>query len=159
MPNGFKQYDSPIGPTQAGLPTASQKASQSGGFLPALGIAAIGAIGTYLSTKSQIKAQERMGERDWRQQLELERMRIEAQKELERMRHTLDPAVYAQLKKEILRPTAPHGMGASRPQTGAFRELLEPQSQRATPTGMPATPAPRGGRGFDLNEYFAGGRR
>jgi len=145
---------------QAGL-APSPKGSASGGFLPALGIAAIGAIGAYFSAKSQARSQER----GWQHELELERMRIEAMKELDRERRTLDPAIYAQLKKELLRPSAPHGMGAGRPQTGAFREMIEGAQPRTPPTptpmgrGVPSRLPQGGGRGFDMNRYLTGGGR
>lgn len=161
MSNGFEQYDDPIGPTPGGPPMGPTSPGSGGGILPSLAIAGLSAIGAYLSAKSQ----ERSAERGWKHQLELERMRIEAEKELDRERRTLDPAIYAMLKKELLKPRAPHGMGAGagRPQTGAFREMLEPQrvKPRPTPTGggIPSRPPQGGGQGFDMNRYLTGGGR
>lgn len=174
MSNGFKQYDYPIGPTPEGSPMGPEKKPAGGGgwFLPMLAEAGLSALATYFSTKSQTRSTER----GWQYELELERMRNEAKKELDRERRTLDPAIYAMLKKELLRPGAPHGEGAGRPQTGTFREMLEPQRQRATPMGggsglgvgdlpapSPKPPAPAfkggGGQGFDLNKYLMGGGR
>lgn len=155
MSNGFKQYDYPIGPTPESPPTGSALPGAGGGGWLSIIADALGsvpkAVGAYFTRKAEIKA----GERDWQRVFELERMRIEAKKELERMRRTLDPAIYAMLKKELLRPRAPHGMGvgAGRPQTGAFREMVEPQrTESQMPTG-------RGGQGFNMNRYLTGGGR
>lgn len=124
--------------------------SQAGGlgFLGMAGIAGISAIGTYFTTKSQIRSQER----GWEFQLKLEQMRIEAQKELERMRNTIDPGVYAMLKKELTTPVGVHGggAGAGKPPTGTYRKMLEPQ--QAQPMGGAAP-----GRGGDLDKYLMGG--
>jgi hypothetical protein len=141
---GFLDYEKPtygVG-TTAG---AGTKDTKKFGFLEILGPAAIGAIGSYFTAKSQIGMQER----GWEKQLELEQLRIEAQKELERMRNSIDPEIYARLKQELLRPTSPHGMGTA--PTGTFRKLLEPASTKLG--GQPGTMKPN-----ELTDYLKGGR-
>lgn len=137
----------PMSPSPEPITAGKPGGDAAGGFLPTLGIAAVSAIGTYFSTKAQIKGQER----GWEFQLKLEQMRIEAQKELERMRNTIDPAVYAMLKKELTTPVGVHGGagGAGKPPTGTYRNMLEPQ----TPQAMPGGTSPGGA---DLDKYLGG---
>lgn len=145
MPNGFKDYDRPS--YGFGAQDTRGKDKKFGGFLDIFGPAVIGAIGSYFTARSQMG----MEERSWKYRMELERMRIEAEKELERMRNSIDPEIYAQLKRELMRPTTPHGMGAGgKAPTGTYRNLLQ---NTATPIQQPG-----GMKQDELNNYFTGGR-
>jgi hypothetical protein len=118
--------------------------SGGGGWQSALVSAGVSAIGSYFQTQAMIKGQER----GWEHEIRLEQMRIEAEKELERMRNTIDPAIYAMLKKEIMKPLGPHGGGTGKPPTGTYRKMLEPKT---------ATPMPGGGSPGEFDKYLMGG--
>ena len=116
--------------------------------LTILGVTALGAIGDYLTAKSQSGAQER----GWQYQLELEKLRIQAQKELEQMRNRIDPDIYARLKKELLQPSSPRGYQGK---TGTFRQLLGEQGTPPTQTVIPPQKIPTMGGGQNqLYDYF-----
>ena len=110
-----------------------------------LGAAALGAIGDYLTAKSKSRA----AERGWQYELELEKLRIQAQKELEQMRNRIDPDIYAALKKELLQPLAPRGFQSK---TGTFRHLLGDQT---TTLAQPTQAVQKAGAGQNqLTDYF-----
>jgi len=114
--------------------------------LTIFGATALGAIGDYFTARSQAKAQER----GWQYQLQLEKLRIQAQKELEQMRNRIDPDIYAALKKELLQPLTPRGF---QPKTGTFRQLLGDQ----TTTPAQKAPVAGAGGGNQLTDYFSRG--
>lgn len=129
--------------TQVG---AGTEGAGGGGFPWAM-VATFGlsAIGDYFSTKSQIEGQKWRAGYDRETQLMLERMRIDAARELDRERRRLPDWAYKQLKGIVSAPLMPHGGGA--PQ-GSFQQAVAPKTP--TPMGAPQGPAPpmAGGGGF-----------
>lgn len=115
----YEDYDYPEYPKLPSGPTSPARTAKSSFDPWSLIGGGFGAIGSYFSARAQAKAQEK----EWKFQLQLEKLRIEAQKELERMRRTLDPEIYQRLKSELLRPSTPHA--GAYVSTGTYRQLLE----------------------------------
>lgn len=177
MNGSFQKPKAKFGQQRIGVQTGKSKANASGGgwFLPALGIAAMTAIGQYFTTKSEVRSNRDLMEENWIQQLELEKLRIQAQKELEQMRRTLDPDIYRWVKQQLATPMVPHGGGGgagggrgmqpqTRPKAQAFKNFMGLARQGGgmgggvqRPTPAPA-PSAGGGERFNLGRYLEGGR-
>lgn len=98
------------------------------------------AIGDYFTTKALIKAEEWQAGYNRETVMMLERMRIDAARELDRERRRLPDWAYRQLKGIISAPLMPRGGGA--PQ-GGFQQAVTPKEAPPPPTTPPA-----GGGGF-----------
>lgn len=119
---------------------APQQGDKSGGgwFLPLIVELGLHAVGTYFSTKSQMESQEWRARYDRETELMLQRMRLDAGRELDRERRRLPDWAYRQLKGIVSAPLMPHGGGAP---PGSFQQAVTPKTP--TPMGGPGqTPTP-----------------
>jgi hypothetical protein len=125
--------------SQLANPSYASKTSSpgtgGGWFIPlleAVGIPILGAIGKYFSTKAQMEGERQAATYDRETALLLERMRIDAARELDRERRRLPDWAYRQLKQIVSTPLTPHGGGAP---AGSFQQAVTPRTPTAMPTG------------------------
>jgi len=142
MPEFGSQVDAGIQGQTGGGPDA---AGSGGWILPFIASQGLEAIGNYFTTKAQIEGQERQAQYSRETQIMLQRMRIDAARELDRERRRLPDWAYKRLKGIVSAPLMPHGGGAP---MGGFQQAVTPKTP--TPMGAPqqAAAPPAGGGQF-----------